>query len=81
MKSSVSGPEGKAFGIAVTLPEGDPMAQPHLLGDEWSGTRWFATAEERDAMGIPESLIRYSAGIESPDDLLADLEQALKAFV
>ena len=49
MKSSVSGPEGKPFGIAVTLPEGDPMAQPHLLGDEWSGTRWFATAEERDA--------------------------------
>ncbi|MGB1254451.1 MAG: cystathionine gamma-synthase family protein [Thiolinea sp.] len=39
------------------------------------------TAEERAAMGIPESLIRYSAGIESPEDLLADLDQALKAFV
>ncbi len=39
------------------------------------------SAEERAAMGIPESLIRYSTGIESPDDLLADLEQALKAFV
>lgn len=39
------------------------------------------TAEERAAMGIPESLIRYSAGIESPDDLIADLDQALKAFV
>lgn len=38
------------------------------------------TAEERAAMGIPESLIRYSAGIESPDDLLADLTQALSAF-
>jgi len=38
------------------------------------------SAEERAAMGIPESLIRYSAGIESPDDLLADLEQALSAF-
>jgi len=38
------------------------------------------TAEERAAMGIPESLIRYSAGIESPDDLLSDLDQALQAF-
>jgi cystathionine gamma-synthase len=35
------------------------------------------TAEERRAMGIPESLIRYSVGIESVDDLKADLDQAL----
>ncbi len=33
--------------------------------------------EERAAMGIPEGLIRYSVGIENPDDLLADLKQAL----
>ncbi len=38
------------------------------------------SAEERAAMGIPESLIRYSAGIESPDDLIADLDQALSVF-
>jgi cystathionine gamma-synthase len=31
------------------------------------------TAEERAAMGIPEGLIRYSVGIEDPDDLIADL--------
>jgi len=35
------------------------------------------TREERAAMGIPESLIRYSVGIEDPADLVADLEQAL----
>jgi cystathionine gamma-synthase len=35
------------------------------------------TAEERDAMGIPEGLVRYSAGIEDADDLIADLAQAL----
>ena len=35
------------------------------------------TAEEREAMGIPESLIRYSVGIENPEDLIADLSQAL----
>ena len=39
------------------------------------------TAEERAAMGIPESLIRYSVGVEDTEDLIADLEQALSAFV
>ena len=37
------------------------------------------TAEERAAMGIPEGLIRYSVGIEDPDDLIADLAQAFAA--
>lgn len=36
-----------------------------------------STAEERAASGIPEALIRYSAGIEDADDLIADLRQAL----
>ncbi|NIN66548.1 MAG: cystathionine gamma-synthase family protein [Anaerolineae bacterium] len=35
------------------------------------------TAEEREALGIPEGLIRYSVGIEETEDLMADLEQAL----
>jgi cystathionine gamma-synthase len=39
------------------------------------------TAEERAAMGIPESLIRYSVGVEDTEDLIADLEQALRTFV
>ena len=33
------------------------------------------TAEEREAMGIPEGLIRYSVGIEDAGDLIADLAQ------
>jgi cystathionine gamma-synthase len=37
------------------------------------------TAEEREAMGIPEGLVRYSVGIEDPDDLIADLAGALAA--
>jgi cystathionine gamma-synthase len=37
------------------------------------------TREEREAMGIPETLIRYSVGIEDTDDLIADLRQALDA--
>ena len=35
------------------------------------------SAEERAAAGIPEGLVRYSVGIEKPEDLIADLEQAL----
>ncbi|AQS56793.1 cystathionine gamma-synthase family protein [Novibacillus thermophilus] len=36
------------------------------------------TLEERQAMGIPEGLIRYSVGIEDADDLIDDLKQALE---
>ena len=35
------------------------------------------SAQERAAAGIPEGLVRYSAGIEDIEDLIADLEQAL----
>jgi cystathionine beta-lyase/cystathionine gamma-synthase len=33
--------------------------------------------KERQRMGIRDNLIRFSAGIEAPEDILADLEQAL----
>jgi len=35
------------------------------------------TADQRQAAGIPDGLLRLSVGIESPDDLVADFEQAL----
>jgi cystathionine gamma-synthase len=35
------------------------------------------SAEDRAAMGIPESLVRYSVGIENVADLIADLGHAL----
>lgn len=38
-----------------------------------------STPEQRQRMGIPEGLVRYSAGIEDPEDLIADLAQALEA--
>jgi cystathionine beta-lyase/cystathionine gamma-synthase len=34
-------------------------------------------AEGRAAMGIPDGFLRISCGLEDPDDLIADLEQAL----
>ena len=38
----------KRFGIKMTLPEGDPLRLPHLLGSDWESSRWYDTAEERD---------------------------------
>jgi len=37
-------------------------------------------AEHRRKMGVTEQLIRLSVGIENADDLIADLEQALKVL-
>ena len=39
------------------------------------------TPDELEAAGVPEDMVRLSIGIEHVDDLLADLEQALKASV
>jgi cystathionine gamma-synthase len=36
------------------------------------------TAAERAAIGIPDGFLRLSIGLEAADDLIADLEQALK---
>jgi cystathionine gamma-synthase len=36
--------------------------------------------EERQRLGIPENLIRYSAGVEDAEDLIADLERALASL-
>jgi len=38
------------------------------------------TAAERAKAGIPENLIRYSAGIEDAADLIDDLDRALAAL-
>jgi cystathionine beta-lyase/cystathionine gamma-synthase len=36
------------------------------------------TSDERAALGVPDGFLRLSVGIENVDDLIADLEQALK---
>ena len=35
------------------------------------------TLEEREAVGIFDGLLRLSVGLEDPEDIIADLEQAL----
>jgi len=54
---------------AVETVAGPPATTSHVE----------CTPEEREAMGIPEGLIRYSVGIEGADDLITDLKQALEA--
>ena len=48
-----------------------------IVGPPATTSHVECTPEERAAMGIPESLIRYSVGIEDAEDLIADLQQAL----
>jgi len=40
-------------------------------------THWRLAAEEKEAAGIRETLIRLSVGLEDPADLRADLARAL----
>jgi cystathionine gamma-synthase len=54
---------------AVETTVGPPATTSHVE----------SSAREREAMGIPESLVRYSTGIEHADDLISDLDGALSA--
>lgn len=51
-----------------------------IVGPPATTSHVECSAEERAAMGIPESLIRYSVGVEDTVDLIEDLKQALKPF-
>jgi cystathionine gamma-synthase len=48
-----------------------------LVGPPRTTSHVEVSAEERAALGIPESLVRYSVGIENAEDLIQDLGQAL----
>jgi cystathionine gamma-synthase/methionine-gamma-lyase len=57
------------------------------LGDVYSLTLYPAhsshrqlTAEVRASIGISDGLVRLSVGIEDPEDIIADLAQALKSI-
>jgi len=53
---------------AVETVAGPPRTTSHVE----------CSREEREALGIPEGLIRYSVGIEDTEDLIADLKGALE---
>jgi methionine-gamma-lyase len=48
-----------------------------LISHPASTTHSGVPKETRDRLGVTDSLIRISVGIENADDLIADLEQAL----
>jgi cystathionine beta-lyase/cystathionine gamma-synthase len=62
-----------------------PILAPSLGGVETLITRPATTShsgmsrEDRQALGISDSLIRVSVGIEATEDVIQDFEQALKA--
>jgi len=55
---------------AVETVAGPPATTSHVE----------CSPEERQALGIPEGLIRYSVGVEDVEDLLADLGTALEGL-
>jgi len=60
------------FTQAVSLGDVDSLACHPA-----STTHSFVSQEAREAAGVGEGMIRLSVGIEHPDDLVADLAQAL----
>lgn len=60
------------FSRAVSLGDCESLAQHPA-----SMTHSTYTAEERKQYGIGDGLIRLSVGLESADDLIADIRQAL----
>jgi cystathionine gamma-synthase len=65
-------PQLKYVHLAANLGAVETVAAPPRTSSHVE-----VSSEQRAALGIPESLIRYSVGIEDPDDLCADLSQAL----
>jgi cystathionine beta-lyase/cystathionine gamma-synthase len=48
-----------------------------LVGHPATMTHASVPREMREAMGLSDGLVRLSVGIEDPEDLIADLDQAL----
>ncbi len=62
------------FTLAESLGGVESLAEhPALM------THGSIPADKREAIGISDSLVRLSAGVEDGDDLIADLDQALEA--
>jgi methionine-gamma-lyase len=62
----------KLCALAVSLGEANTLVQHPA-----SMTHWYVPEELRLESGITDGLVRFSAGLESIDDILADLEETL----
>jgi O-acetylhomoserine (thiol)-lyase len=68
--------ESRLFSLVANV--GDAKS---LIIHPWSTTHEQLESDERIAAGVTPDLIRLSVGIEDVDDLLRDLDQALRAAV
>lgn len=50
-----------------------------LMCHNASTTHYSVSAEAREEMGVTEGMLRLNVGLEDPDDLIEDLDRALKA--
>ena len=50
-----------------------------LASHPWTMSHSTMTPDEKMRIGVTPGLIRFSVGIEDPDDLISDLDQALEA--
>ena len=71
---------GTIYGVGPTYAVDDtahtnPIYRLHV----WNGTSWIDNGQFTSiAAGVPGDLIRLSCGLESADDLIDDLKQALE---
>ena len=50
-----------------------------LMCHNASPTHYSVSAEAREEMGVTEGMLRLNVGLEDPDDVIDDLDRALKA--
>jgi hypothetical protein len=66
----------KRFGIRITLPQGDSMSAPHLLGPDWESHRWYDSAQARDlALEEMRREVGYYRKGDRPTQVLEKVER------
>jgi len=71
---------GRFLGAVKLFLNAESLGGVESLASHSATTTHAALSDaEREAVGITEGLVRLSVGIEDKEDLIADLEQALKA--
>jgi cystathionine beta-lyase/cystathionine gamma-synthase len=71
---------GRFLGALKIILSAESLGGVESLASHSATTTHFAlTDEDRERLGITQGLVRLSVGIEDKEDLIADLDQALKA--
>jgi len=65
----------KHIKLAVSLGGTESLAE-----HPFSMTHADEPDEEKNRLGLTQKMVRLSVGIENPDDLVRDIEQALEAI-